>query len=208
MSFVSSIKPETESVKESTYDFNDRTWQSYIKEGFEENVPHSVQAPHERLIKFAAAAGDRPITRTVTRVYRMKPASNGYKECLVAYETLTGSTWAGDEVRLVDHCIGYHKQQLKRSVLNEKKEIVEYQRSGEKEIYNIEYSISNLNKILEGQEKEAVKFIITNPNGPQSAEFMYDEFNLPWIDCIDLLLRAGGPMSYHVEKMKLRKVAT
>jgi hypothetical protein len=202
MSFVSSIKPENEIVEQSsTYDFNDKTWESWVKEGFENKIPHDVQRYHDELMKFKAKAGDRPITRTVWRVFRDKPASNGYKECLVIWEILKGTTWANDECELAAyHIVGYHKEQIKRPVINEQRQIVQYERAGERVIHSLPYSKAELDKQIEGQNKESIQFYITNPNGPQSSDFPYEEFILPWNECINLLLQPGGPWAHHVEK--------
>lgn len=204
MSFVSSIKPEDEIKKQSTYEFNDKSWESYIEKGLQDAAErdHKVYARHNRLMEFQAKAGERPIKSAITTIHRMKPASNGYKECLVVHERLTGTTWAEEECILDDHIRGYWKQQTLKPVINEKKETVEYVQGQEHDIYDIDYSVTTLEKLLEGQNKESIKFHIDNPHGAQSADFYYEDFILSWNDCINILLMPGGPMAYHVEKIR------
>jgi hypothetical protein len=208
MSVVSSIKPEKAEDLKPQIDVNDETYESYIKEGFEENIPHSVQAPHDRLMKFLAQAGDRPIKRMITYIERLKPASMGYKEFLIYRETLIGTTWAGDECKYIDHLVGYHKKQIKSPKINEKKEVVEYVRSGQRDVYTIPYTKQKLDEIISKSDetgKDSITLYIRNPHGAQKASFYYEEFVLDWHECINILLLKGGPEAQHIEQIIKRK---
>jgi hypothetical protein len=204
---VSSIKPDTEAqqqAQKSMIEINDETYQSYIKEGFEENIPHSVEAPHTRLMKFIAEAEGRPILRTVTKIERVRNSTTGFKEHLVYWENLEGTTWAGDTVRYTDHVWGYHKKQVRGPRINEKKQVVEYIRTGEREVYTIPYTKEKVDELIEnsdGSDRDSIKLFIKNPNGTQSADFHYQEFIMSWNDCINMLLQPGGPMAYHVNRI-------
>lgn len=202
---VSSIKPEAQAIEKSTIEVNDETYQSYIKEGFEENIPHSVEAPHTRLMKFIAEAEGRPVLRTVTKIERFKDARTGFKEMLVYWENLEGTTWAGETVRIADHVVGLHKKQIRGPRINEQKQVVEYIRTGEREVFTIPYTKEKLDEIIEhsdGSDRDSIKLFIKNPNGTQNSNFYYQEFVMSWNDCINMLLQPGGPMAYHVDHIQ------
>ena len=48
MKILSSIKPKVEEKPEVKIEYNDRSYQSYIKTGFSVQIPHSVSAPRDR----------------------------------------------------------------------------------------------------------------------------------------------------------------
>ena len=207
MSLVSSIKPGSESNAdkiEPKFEYNDATYQSYIKEGFEEWIPHGVQAPHDRLQEFIAAVQDRPVRETVTYIERLRPAENGFKDVLIYRKDIEGNAWAGNRVNpVIGHLMGIHKRQTREPRINEKKEIIEYIKGNEVTEYTIPYTKEKLDEILAigDTNKDMVKFEIKNPRGAQKAYFSYEQFIKPWNECINMLLTPGGPEAVYIQDL-------
>jgi hypothetical protein len=189
MGIESTITPDK--LPGPSHNLNDKTWQSWIDKGFEEKVPHHVQALHDRLIKFVTAADDRPIQKKVELMRRVKKDG---KEYLVTQFSLHSSNWLGEEVQLYDYVEGYHKEQTLRPKINEKKEIVSYERGTEKEIYSIEFGKKTVDKIIGDQDKATIRFFIAHQGGPQNDYFTYEQFvNNTWDQNQILLLQDGSP---------------
>lgn len=191
---VSSIKPDAIAQKQQD-DFIDKTWQSYIDEGFEEGIPHSVRAPHERLITFLQAAGDHPIDK---RIMRMECVRNKSKLWLVVYYHLESTDWLGRPLLYAEWVEGYHKVQTRVPQVDpQKKTITQYVRGQEKQEWTIEFTKANVDKAIKqavNSDREGIKFHIRFPEGPQKDYFSYSQFvNNTWDQNMELLLGNGSP---------------
>lgn len=76
MVLVSTNKPEITKKPDASKSitWNDRSYQSYIDQGFAEYIPHKIEAPRNRLLKFLNEVDIRKgkIERTVTLIVRLK----------------------------------------------------------------------------------------------------------------------------------------
>ncbi len=186
MGIESSIPPEKGMDKPRT-DYVDRTYQSYIDQGFEEGIPHHVEAPHTRLERFLTDAGDREITKRVTLMKRTK-------EHLIVYSILSSTTWIGEEINFSDYVEGYHKEQTRKPNINERKQIVSYVMGQPKDIYSIEFNKKNVDKYIGNQDKDSIRYFIAHQGGPQNDYFTYEQFtNNSWSQNMQLLLQDGSP---------------
>jgi hypothetical protein len=74
MEILSTNKPNVVQKPEVEIEYNDRSYQSYIHNGFADNIPHSISAPRDRIQDFLLAVDTRqgPIERTVTTIVRLR----------------------------------------------------------------------------------------------------------------------------------------
>jgi len=74
MEKLSTIKPKVEQKPEVKIEYNDRSYESYIKTGFVDQIPHSISAPRDRIQHFLTAVDPRkgPVERTVKSIVRLK----------------------------------------------------------------------------------------------------------------------------------------
>jgi hypothetical protein len=74
MQILSTNKPKIVLKPEVKIEYNDRSHQSYVTNGFADNIPHSISAPRDRIQDFLAAVDTRqgPIERTVTTIVRLR----------------------------------------------------------------------------------------------------------------------------------------
>lgn len=198
---ISTIKPEDQEPI-SIIELNDKTYESYIKEGFEKDIPNQVWAIHDRIQIFKTAIGDRPYTRRVDLIKRIKTGDR--KEWLVYHETIEGTTFLGESKIFDEHIVGFHYEQTRTPVINEQKLITAYKRGPQKEVYTIPYSQKKLDEIIsnsQGSDKDTIKFHIKNPDAAQKDYFYYEQFILPWSECMNLLFTAGGPKALYVKQL-------
>jgi hypothetical protein len=189
MGLESTITPDK--VPGPTHSFNDATWQSWIDKGLEEGIPHSVQAPHDRLIRFVTGAGDNPIKHKVHVLKRIKHEG---KEYLVALKSLHSMNWIGEEIQLYDYVEGFHIEQTLKPKIDDKKEIIGYERGKEKPVYSIEFSKTAVDKMIGKQDKSEIQYYIKHPSGTQKDYFTYEQFvNNTWDQNMSLLLSDGSP---------------
>ena len=82
MERLSTIKPKVQEKPEVKIEYNDRSYESYIKTGFADQVPHSISAPRHRIQEFLAAVDPRkgPVERTVRTIVRLKAPDRSYKK--------------------------------------------------------------------------------------------------------------------------------
>ena len=52
MEIISTIKPDIPKKPEVKIEYNNRSYESYIKNGFADNIPRSIIGPHDRMQKF------------------------------------------------------------------------------------------------------------------------------------------------------------
>ena len=74
MEILSTVKPDIPKKPEVKIEYNNRSYESFIKNGFADSIPRPVTGPHDRMQKFLAKVDLRkgPIERTVTTIVRLK----------------------------------------------------------------------------------------------------------------------------------------
>lgn len=190
MPIESSIPPEKSGDKPRT-DYVDKTYQSWIDQGFEKDIPHQVEAPHTRLERFLTEAGDREI---IPHRKLMRRIRYNAKEWLVIHSDLYSTTWTGEEIVHAEYIEGYHTEQTRKPVIDERKRIVRYQMGQPKDVYSIEFNKKNVDKYIGNQDKASIKYFIKHEGGPQNDYFTYDQFvNNTWDQNMELLLGDVSP---------------
>jgi hypothetical protein len=109
----STIKPETQ-PKKPTIKYNDKTYQSYIDNGFADNIPRDVEFPTEQKRNFLSRVDEskHPVQRKVTKIVKIKavePNSKKYekKEYVYYQEEWSARNWLGQKINPVDNIEGF-----------------------------------------------------------------------------------------------------
>jgi len=94
MNIISTKKPE----------YNNRSYESYIKNGFADNIPRSIRGPYDRMQKFLSQCDLRkgPIERTPD--WKSSTKKNERKEFIYYEEDWTGYNWLGIPINRF-HCL-------------------------------------------------------------------------------------------------------
>ena len=74
MEILSAIKPDIPKKPEVKIEYNNRSYESYIKAGFPDTIPRSITGPPDRTQKLLSLVDLRkgPIEWTVTTIVRLK----------------------------------------------------------------------------------------------------------------------------------------
>ena len=74
MEIISTVKPDVPKKPEVKIEYNNRSYETFVKNGFPDNIPRPITGPHDRMQKFLAKVDLRkgPIERTVTTIVRLK----------------------------------------------------------------------------------------------------------------------------------------
>ena len=68
MEILSTVKPDIPKKPEVKIEYNNRSYETFVKNGFADTIPRSIKGPHDRMQKFLSQVDLRkgPIERTVT----------------------------------------------------------------------------------------------------------------------------------------------
>ena len=74
MDILSTVKPDIPKKPEVKIEYNNRSYESYMKNGFADNIPHLIRGPYDRMQQFLSKVDLRkgPIERTVRSIVRLK----------------------------------------------------------------------------------------------------------------------------------------
>jgi hypothetical protein len=104
MEILSTVKPDVPKKPEVKIEYNNRSYESYMKNGFADNIPRLVRGPHDRMQMFLNKVDLRkgPIEKTVRMIVRLKAPDwnsstkkNERKEFIYYYEDWSGKDWRG-----------------------------------------------------------------------------------------------------------------
>lgn len=140
-------------------EYNNKTYESYVQNGFVHNIPHSVSAPEERKRNFLSRVDPKSkierkvlvITRLKARDYNSKTKEK--KEYLYYTEDWVGRDWVGRKLVVGDGLEGVYMEQEKEPIIKQDErsgefKTVGYNRSGEHPVHTIEYSKTAVDKII------------------------------------------------------------
>jgi len=130
MELISTNKPDVEKKPEPKIEYNNRSYKSYTKNGFADNIPHSISGPHDRMQKFLSQVDIRkgPIERTVTTIVRLRAIAwstkkHERKEFIYYTEDWNGNNWLGIPITkwgVSEHIEGKFTEVLMRPKLDER----------------------------------------------------------------------------------------
>jgi hypothetical protein len=198
---VSTIKPKVEQKPEVKIEYNDRSYQSYVTNGFADNIPHSISAPRDRIQDFLLAVDTRqgPIERTVTTIVRLKAIDwttkkHERKEYLYYLETWHAKNWLGVPLEPInEHYEGRYTEVITKPILDQTTGIHKDNAfGGTREVYTIPFSKKNVDEIIAKSarsDKTGIKYVVKfaaedSPDGAgfsTRSSYSYDQFvNWSW----------------------------
>ena len=203
MDIISTIPPDVPKKPEISIEYNKRSYESYIKNGFADNVPRLVRGPHDRMQQFLSQCDLRkgPIERTVRSIIRLRAPDwnsstkkNERKEFIYYEEDWMGYDWLGIPIKnpLSGHIEGRFTEVLMRPKLDERTgEHIDNVFAGTREVYYIPCSKKNVDEIIANSahtDKYAIKYIVKfgledTPDGFTMStrnQFSYDMFLWDW----------------------------
>src|SRR6476619_6670024 len=160
MEIISTVKPDIPKKPEVKIEYNNRSYESWIKNGFPDNIPRPISGPHDRLQKFLAKVDLRkgPIERTVTTIVRLKaPDWNSStkkherKEFIYYTEDWTANDWLGIPINpFSEHIEGKYTEVITKPKLDERTgEHVDNVFAGTRTCYYIPFTKKNVDEIIE-----------------------------------------------------------
>jgi len=203
----STQKPAEQKGKESAkLEFNDKTYKSYIDQGFERiDIPEQVKQPYDFKQRFLRLADTTkaPIRREIISIHRFKARDEKdpkktRKEFLRYVEKWYGVDWRGVPLPPCDNEFeGQWAEQLKGPTFGkDSNEITGYERIGENIIYDIPFKKATLDKIIDssiGTDKDTIIYTVIF-SSMDSAQFEYEEFaNLSWDELYNLARQRARP---------------
>ncbi|SRR5580765_920461 len=208
---LSTKKPEQVEQQKPVFEYNDKTYKSYIKEGLGEDIPKEDNNRHER--RFIAQVSDKfPIERRVTTMVReriLDPETNKLREVLTYMEDWLGKNWMGKTLPPVrSHWEGVWKKQNLEPVTDDESHNVVGYRSVEPTImYDIAFSkvvVDNIIKKSSTTDPELIRFVIKGTGGRRGYPTYQQFVDLTWPECQDVLLSNGGFESAHIREILQR----
>ena len=204
MDIISTKKPDVPKKPEVKIEFNDKSYESFIDNGFEDCIPRSVYGPRDRMQTFLSKIDLRkgPLERTVRMLVRLKAPDwndpkHTRKEFVYYFEDWTGVDWLGIPIDpFSEHVEGKYLESLYRRKLDERSgEHVANEYTGTRDVYYIPFSKKNVDEIIAKSahtDKYGIKYIVKfgHEDSPEAMvsstrnQFCYDMFLWEW-DKID-----------------------
>jgi hypothetical protein len=202
MEILSTNKPVVEQKPEVKIEYNNRSYESFVKNGFADNIPRSVNAPHDRIQKFLHQVDLRkgPIERTVTTIVRLRAIDytiqkRERKEYVYYYEDWNAKNWAGVSIErgaITEHIEGKYTEVVVKPKFDERTgEHIDNAFGGTREVYYIPFTKKNVDEIIANSahsDKSGIKFVVkfsaedsTDGAGFSARnQFSYDMFLWAW----------------------------
>lgn len=182
---ASSIKPDNEKTKPKL-DYNDKTYQSYLENGFEEHIPDKLKWVHDfhedYLNRVDLSKG--PIRFRINSFMRLKAIdysskNQARKEFMTYSADWLAKDWKGDDIRqrqVLEHIEGIYQEQLKEKV-TDRGQITGYERIGERPIYYIPWDRKTMDKLIDesvGTDRETINYVVKFLSNRTA--FTYEQF--------------------------------
>lgn len=139
---------------EPKIEYNNRSYESFVKNGFADNIPRSVIGPYDRMQKFLNQVDLRkgPLERTVRTIVRLRASDwntkeHERKEWIYYEEDWSAKNWLGIPITkggVSGHIEGKYTEVLMRPKLDERTgEHIDNVWAGTREVYYIPFSKKN-----------------------------------------------------------------
>ena len=200
--YVSEKKPDVPKKPEVTLEYNNKSYESYIRAGFPNIIPQIIRGPNNRIQKFFNKVDLRkgPIERTVRCIVRLKAPDgnskkNESKEFIYYEEYWNANNWLGISIPnpIDGHFEGKYTEVITKPILDERTgEHIDNAFAGTREVYYIPFSKSNVDEIIKNSvhsDKSNIRFVVKfgREEGLDTGfaissrnEFSYDMFLWPW----------------------------
>ena len=205
LSSSSNFVPVKKTDKKFVWEYNNRTAQSYIKNGLE--VPFNLDSQQRTFLSKVNVDPklDHEIRRTVTKIVKVKAIDYSSKK-LERKNSCIG-TKTGMVPPVTDHIEGYYKElEMEPKIGGQQNEIIGYQRSGQHIVYYVPFSKQKVDEIIEGSvgtDKDTIKYLFID--GALGYEFPYEEFvSRSYDELATMLIAPGGPKTI-LQKQQLEK---
>ena len=201
MEILSTNKPDVPKKPEVKIEYNNRSYESYMKNGFADNIPRSVRGPYDRMQKFFNQVDLRKglIERTVTLIVRLRAPDwntkkNERKEFVYYEEYWEAKDWLGIPIKnpFGGHIEGRYTEVLMRPKSDERTgEHIDNVYAGTRQTYYIPFTKKNVDEIIANSahsDKNNIRFVVkfgTEDSTDSIAastknQFSYDMFMWPW----------------------------
>ena len=204
MEILSTIKPDIPKKPEVKIEYNNRSYESYVKNGFADNIPCSIRGPHDRMQKFLSLVDLRKgeIERTVRSIVRLRAPDwnsstkkNERREFIYYEEYWDAKDWLGVPItkwRPDGHIEGRYTEVLMQPKLDPVSgEHIDNVFAGTRESYYIPFSKKNVDEIIANSahtDKFGIKYTVKfgqedSPDGFTMStrnQFSYDMFLWEW----------------------------
>ena len=201
MEILSTVKPDVPKKPEVKIEYNNRSYESYIKNGFADNIPRSIRGPYDRMQKFLNKVDLRkgPIEKTVIMIVRLRAPDwnskkNERREFIYYFEDWTANDWLGIPIDpFSEHIEGKYTEVMLKPKLDERTgEHIDNVFAGTREVYYIPFTKKNVDEIIANSahtDKYAIKYVVKfgiedSPDGFTMSTrnlFSYDMFaNWSW----------------------------
>ena len=203
---LSSKKPDATTPKKQIFEYNNKTYKSYIENGLD--IPRNCNKKENIFI--ARVSDKYPIKRevkTMTRERILDPETNKMREVLYYTEDWHGKNWVGAKISSVlGHVEGVWKRQNLEPVIDEEShEIAGYKEGDPDTIYDYDFTKANVDHILKKSstpDPELVKYIVKGAGGRRDSDVTYEQFtSLSWEQCTNILLTNGGFAGAHIKEI-------
>lgn len=208
------IERKQEKSPEVLKDWNQKTRESYTKQGFE--VPDRLDE-QERYFLQRVDTEKYSVEKEVTHIFRVKAKdysskNREEKEFLVWWENWHGKNWLGQKVPTVaNHIEDVYWEQESEPVVY-RQEIIGHDRAGQHEVHYVPFSKKAVDDIIARStfdNKHEIKFYVKFPDGLRNADYTYEQFTeRPFEECYTAMRTDGGPKQYdYLQRQKKQKDA-
>jgi hypothetical protein len=202
MEILSTVKPDVPKKPEVKIEYNNRSIESFTKNGFADIIPRSVYGPRDRMQQFLNKVDllKGPIERTVRMIVRLRAPDwnsstkkNERKEFVYYTEDWNANDWLGIPIDpFSEHIEGKYTEVLTKPVLDERSgEHIDNAFAGTRESYYIPFTKKNVDELIANSahtDKFSIKYIVKfGQEDSQDAmvsssrnQFSYDMFLWPW----------------------------
>jgi len=202
MEILSTVKPDVPKKPEVKIEYNNRSYESYMKNGFADNIPRAISGPRTRMEQFLNKVDLRKgaIERTVRMIIRLRAPDwssstkkNERKEFIYYFEDWTGNDWLGIPIDpFSEHIEGKYTEVMMKPKLDERTgEHIDNVFAGTRQTYYIPFTKKNVDEIIANSantDKFSIKYTVKfghedSPDAMISSsrnQFSYDMFLWPW----------------------------
>lgn len=172
MDIVSSKKPDIPKKPEVVIEYNNRSLESFVNNGFADNIPRSIRGPRDRMQQFLNKVDLRkgPLERTVRMMVRLRaPDWNSEKherrEWIYYTEDWSAKDWLGVPIDpFCEHVEGMYTEVMMRPKLDERTgEHVDNVFDGTRTSFYIPFSKKNVDEIISNSahsDKSSILFYV------------------------------------------------
>jgi hypothetical protein len=211
-------QPEQEFKQRVKWDWNNKSRQSFLDNGFTaDKIPRHVAGVDIQVKEFLSKVDHKgkfvPV-RSVTRIVRTKAIDwedkyHKDKQFLYWFEDWSGKDWLGRDIAPVtDHLQGVYDKVIMEDIVNDFGDVEGSKFKETRKVHYIPFSKKAVDEIIStsnNTDKNNIKFIFKG-NQMRTGDFTYEQFcNSTWDEMEEISRIAGGPKMFeHWNKFDVR----